>query len=293
MTYFLQQLIQGLALGSIYGLVAIGYVLIYNAWGVLNFAQGDMVMVGAFAILVAYDPKFLGLPMYLAIPVAIILCIIIGYLIELLAFRPLINASNQRRLIATIGTGIFLRNLVQQLFGGDPYHLPTIFGDKSFRIGDLVLVPQNLWNMFIGIALVVILMIFLKNTSLGKAMRATAQDREAARLMGINVRSCMSITFIMASVLGGVAGILLSPVYYIIPTLGETYGSKGFAAALLGTISSNTGSMIGGVTLGILEGMAAAYGSSTWQSAIAFLILFLVLVFKPSGIMGKKEVRKV
>lgn len=293
MNYFLQQLIQGLALGSIYGLVAIGYVLIYNAWGVLNFAQGDMVMVGAFAILVAYDPKFLGLPMYLAIPVAIILCIIIGYLIELLAFRPLINASNQRRLIATIGTGIFLRNLVQQLFGGDPYHLPTIFGDKSFRIGDLVLVPQNLWNMFIGIALVVILMIFLKNTSLGKAMRATAQDREAARLMGINVRSCMSITFIMASVLGGVAGILLSPVYYIIPTLGETYGSKGFAAALLGTISSNTGSMIGGVTLGILEGMAAAYGSSTWQSAIAFLILFLVLVFKPSGIMGKKEVRKV
>ena len=293
MTFFLQQLIQGLALGSIYGLVAIGYVLIYNAWGVLNFAQGDMVMIGAFTILVAYDPRFMGLPMWLAIPVAIIMCMIIGYIIEILAFRPLINASNQRRLIATIGIGIFLRNLVQQLFGGDPYAMPTIFGDKSFTIGNVVLVPQNLWNMFIGVALVALLMVFLKNTSLGKYMRATAQDRAAARLRGSNVRRGMSITFVMASALGGIAGILLSPVYYIIPTLGETYGSKGFAAALLGGITSDAGSMFGGITLGVLEGMAAAYGSSTWQSAIAFLVLFIMLVFKPTGIMGKKEIRKV
>ena len=111
--------------------------------------------------------------------------------------------------------------------------------------------------------------------------------------MGINVKRCMSITFIMAAALGGIAGILLSPVYYVIATLGETFGNKGFAAALLGSITSNTGSMIGGVTLGVLEGMAAGYGSSSWQSAIAFLVLFLVLVFKPSGIMGKKEIRKV
>ena len=291
MTFFLQQLIQGLALGSVYGLIAIGYVLIYNAWGVLNFSQGDMVMIGAFCILVTHS--MLGLPIYIALPLAIIMCMAIGYIIELLAFRPLIDASNQRRLIATIGIGIFIRNLVHQVFGADAYPFPTIFGDKSFKIGNLVLVPQNLWNMFIGIALVLILMIFLKKTSLGKAMRATAQDREAARLMGINVKRCMSITFIMAAALGGIAGILLSPVYYVIATLGETFGNKGFAAALLGSITSNTGSMIGGVTLGVLEGMAAGYGSSSWQSAIAFLVLFLVLVFKPSGIMGKKEIRKV
>ena len=291
MTFFLQQLIQGLALGSVYGLIAIGYVLIYNAWGVLNFSQGDMVMIGAFCILVTHS--MLGLPIYIALPLAIIMCMAIGYIIELLAFRPLIDASNQRRLIATIGIGIFIRNLVQQVFGADAYPFPTIFGDKSFKIGNLVLVPQNLWNMFIGIALVLILMIFLKKTSLGKAMRATAQDREAARLMGINVKRCMSITFIMAAALGGIAGILLSPVYYVIATLGETFGNKGFAASLLGSITSNTGSMIGGVTLGVLEGMAAGYGSSSWQSAIAFLVLFLVLVFKPSGIMGKKEIRKV
>lgn len=291
MTFFLQQLVQGLALGTIYGLIAIGYVLIYNAWGVLNFAQGDMVMVGAFAILVTN--QMLGLPLYLALPLAIIICIIVGYIIELLAFRPLINASNQRRLIATIGIGIFLRNTVQQFFGADAYPFPTIFGDKSFQIGGLILVPQNLWNMFIGIMLVLILMIFLKKTRLGKAMRATAQDREAARLMGINVTRCMSTTFIMASVLGGIAGILLSPVYNVIATMGETYGNKGFAAALLGSITSNAGSMIGGVALGVLEGMAAGYGSSSWQQAIAFLVLFLVLVVKPTGIMGKKEVEKV
>jgi len=291
MTFFLQQLIQGLALGTVYGLIAIGYVLIYNTWGVLNFAQGDMVMVGAFAILVTN--QMLGIPLYLALPLAILLCMVIGYFIELVAFRPLIDASNQRRLIATIGIGIFLRNTVQQFFGADAYHFPTIFGDKPFTIGGLILVPQNLWNMAIGIILVVGLMFFLKKTKLGKAMRATAQDREAARLMGINVKRCMSTTFIMASVLGGIAGILLSPVYDVIATMGETYGNKGFSAALLGSITSNAGSMIGGVTLGVLEGMAAAYGNASWQSAIAFLILFLVLIIKPTGILGKKEIRKV
>lgn len=292
MTIFLQQLIQGLALGTIYGLVAIGYVLVYNAWGVLNFAQGEMVMVGAFAVLVAYDPRFLGLPMYLAIPLAIVICIVVGYIVEVLAFRPLINASNQRRLIATIGTGIVLRNLIQQFFGADAYKFPTIFGDKPFKVGELTLVPQNLWNLVIGIGLLVALMLFLKNTRMGKAMRATAQDREAARLMGINVKRCMSITFIMSVVLGGIAGILLSPVYHVIASLGETFGNKGFAAALLGSITSNTGSMIGGIALGIMEGLSAMI-SSSWQSAIAFLVLFLVLVFKPSGIMGTKEERKV
>ncbi len=292
MTIFLQQLFQGLALGTIYGLVAIGSVLFYNAWGVLNFAQGEMVMVGAFAVLVAYDPRFLGLPMYLAIPLAIVICIVVGYIVEVLAFRPLINASNQRRLIATIGTGIVLRNLIQQFFGADAYKFPTIFGDRPFKVGELTLVPQNLWNLVIGIGLLVALMLFLKNTRMGKAMRATAQDREAARLMGINVKRCMSITFIMSVVLGGIAGILLSPVYHVIASLGETFGNKGFAAALLGSITSNTGSMIGGIALGIMEGLSAMI-SSSWQSAIAFLVLFLVLVFKPSGIMGTKEERKV
>ena len=291
MTFFLQQLVQGLALGSIYGLIAIGYVLIYNTWGVLNFAQGDMVMVGAFTALIAYT--YIGLPMWLAIPAAVLMCIVIGYLIELCAFRPLINAENQRRLIATIGVGIFLRNLIQIIFGADAFSFPSIFGNKAINIGGLMVVPQDIWNTVIGILLVVLLMLFLKKTRIGKAMRATAQDREAARLMGVNVRQCMSLTFVLSSASGGFAGILLSPKYFVIASLGLTFGNKGFAAALFGGIASNAGSMVGGITLGILESLAATYGSSTWQTAIAFLILFLTLVVKPSGIMGKKDIRKV
>ena len=291
MTFFLQQLVQGLALGSIYGLIAIGYVLIYNTWGVLNFAQGDMVMVGAFTALIAYT--YIGLPMWLAIPAAVLMCIVIGYLIELCAFRPLINAENQRRLIATIGVGIFLRNLIQIIFGADAFAFPSIFGNKAIDIGGLMIVPQDIWNTVIGILLVVLLMLFLKKTRIGKAMRATAQDREAARLMGVNVRQCMSLTFVLSSAIGGFAGILLSPKYFVIASLGLTFGNKGFAAALFGGIASNAGSMVGGITLGILESLAATYGSSTWQTAIAFLILFLTLIVKPSGIMGKKDIRKV
>lgn len=291
MTFFLQQLVQGLALGSIYGLIAIGYVLIYNTWGVLNFAQGDMVMVGAFTALIAYT--YIGLPMWLAIPAAVLMCIVIGYLIELCAFRPLINAENQRRLIATIGVGIFLRNLIQIIFGADAFSFPSIFGNKAINIGGLMVVPQDICNTVIGILLVVLLMLFLKKTRIGKAMRATAQDREAARLMGVNVRQCMSLTFVLSSAIGGFAGILLSPKYFVIASLGLTFGNKGFAAALFGGIASNAGSMVGGITLGVLESLAATYGSSTWQTAIAFLILFLTLVVKPSGIMGKKDIRKV
>ncbi len=291
MTFFLQQLVQGLALGSIYGLIAIGYVLIYNTWGVLNFAQGDMVMVGAFTALIAYT--YIGLPMWLAIPTAVLMCIVIGYLIELCAFRPLINAENQRRLIATIGVGIFLRNLIQIIFGADAFSFPSIFGNKAINIGGLMVVPQDIWNTVIGILLVVLLMLFLKKTRIGKAMRATAQDREAARLMGVNVRQCMSLTFVLSSAIGGFAGILLSPKYFVIASLGLTFGNKGFAAALFGGIASNAGSMVGGITLGILESLAATYGSSTWQTAIAFLVLFLTLIVKPSGIMGKKDIRKV
>ena len=209
------------------------------------------------------------------------------------AFRPLLNAENQRRLIATIGVGIFLRNLVQIIFGADAFPFPSIFGDKTMDVAGLKIVPQDIWNTLVGILLAVLLMLFLKKTRIGKAMRATAQDREAARLMGVNVRRCMSGTFILASAIGGFAGMLLAPKYFVIASLGTTFGNKGFAAALFGGISSNAGSMVGGVVLGILETLAAVYGKSTWQTAIAFIILFLVLVVKPTGLMGKKDVRKV
>ena len=190
--------------------------------------------------------------------------------------------------------GVFVAgDQLQIIFGADAFPFPSIFGDKTMDVGGLKIVPQDIWNTLVGILLVVLLMLFLKKTRIGKAMRATAQDREAARLMGVNVRRCMSGTFILASAIGGFAGMLLAPKYFVIASLGTTFGNKGFAAALFGGISSNAGSMVGGVVLGILETLAAVYGKSTWQTAIAFIILFLVLVVKPTGLMGKKDVRKV
>jgi branched-chain amino acid transport system permease protein len=283
---FQQQLIQGLAIGSVYGLIGIGYVLIWNAWGVLNFAQGEIAMIGAFSVLMIH--VWLGIPILLAFPLAILLSMAIGYFIEITSFRPLVKADNTRKLIATIGIGIFLRNLYRVIFGADPYPFPTIFGDTPFQVGKLLIIPQNIWSLAIGFGLVVLLGLFLKGTTMGKSMRATAQDREAALLMGINVKGSLSMTFILASGLGAIAGMLMAPMYFVMADMGVMMGPKGFAVAVLGGLESMTGAMIGGIVLGILESLGAAYISSAYQSAIAFFVLFIVLVFKPSGIMGSK-----
>lgn len=283
----LQQLIQGLSLGSIYGLVALGYVLIYQAWGVLNFAQGEVCAIGAFSLLVLHVE--LGMPIILAMPLAIVVSMIVGYIIEFLSFRPLENAKDMSKLIATIGVSICVRNLLRVIFGADAFAFPSIFGDKPFHVGGLILVPQNLWNTVFGFGLVILLNLFLKKTRVGKSMRATAQDKEAARLMGINVRASLTGTFVIASAIGAVAGMLLAPVYLFNANIGATIGTKGYAAAVLGGLDFASGAMVGGIILGIAECLAVAFGSSAYQSAIAYIVLFLVLILKPSGIMSKKK----
>lgn len=290
--YFLQQLIQGVSLGSIYGLVALGYVLIWQAWGVLNFAQGEMCAIGAFSLLVLHVEC--KLPIYIAFPLAIIISIAVCYLIELVAFHPLMKATDLNKLIATIGVSICLRNLLRVVFGADAYTFPTIFGDQPVNVAGLVLVPQNLWNIVFGFGLVLLLNLFLKRTRIGKAMRATAQDREAARLMGINVKGSLTGTFVIASTMGAIAGMLIAPIYLMMATMGESLGTKGFAAAVLGGIDVASGAMVGGLILGVAECLAAGFISSAYQSAIAYIILFLALILKPSGIMNrKKNVEKV
>ena len=283
----LQQLIQGLSLGSIYGLVALGYVLIYQAWGVLNFAQGEVCAIGAFSLLVLHVE--LGMPVILAMPLAIIVSMIVGYIIEFLSFRPLENAKDMSKLIATIGVSICVRNLLRVIFGADAFAFPSIFGDKPFHVGGLILVPQNLWNTVFGFGLVILLNLFLKKTRVGKSMRATAQDKEAARLMGVNVRASLTGTFVIASAIGAIAGMLLAPVYLFNANIGATIGTKGYAAAVLGGLDFASGAMVGGIILGIAECLAVAFGSSAYQSAIAYIVLFLVLILKPSGIMSKKK----
>ena len=288
--FVLQQIIQGISLGSIYGLLAIGYVMIWNAWGILNFAQGDMCMLGAFSILMMM--VWCKLPVWLAFPAAILLSVIIGYLIERTSFRPLVKSSNTSKLIATIGVGIFIRNLYRLLFGAEAYAFPTIFGDKPVEIFGLTIVPQNVWIMVVGFLLVGLLTFFLKHTLTGKAMRAVAQDRDTSRLMGINVKRSLSLTFVIASAIGAIAGMLIAPVYMVMADMGVRMGTKGYASAVLGGLDSTAGAMIGGIVLGLLEGLGAGFISSAYQSAIAFFVLFIVLIIRPSGIMGSKNIGK-
>ncbi len=283
---FFQQIIQGLAIGSVYGLIALGYVLIWNTWGILNFAQGETVTIGAFFILIFYI--WLDLPFIVAFILSVLACMLVAYIIERLAYRPIIHKQSVIRVIATIGVGIFIRNLYRFIFGADPYPFPTIFGDQPFEFAGVTIVPQNIWIMCIGFALVILLNLFLTRTYIGKAMRATSQDREAAALMGINVKQTMSLTFAFACGIGGIAGILIAPLYFVMADMGVPMGPKGFSAALLGGIDHMGGAMVGGIILGIIEALTAGYLSSQYQSAISFIVLILVLVFKPSGIMGKK-----
>ncbi len=290
--YFLQQIIQGVSLGSIYGLVALGYVLIWQAWGVLNFAQGEMCSVGAFAMMVLHLEC--NLPIYIAIPLAILISMLVGLVIELLAFRPLVKTNDTNKLIATIGVSICIRNLLRMIFGADAFAFPSIFGDKPFKIGQLIIVPQNIWNIVFGFGLVLLLTLFLKKTRMGKAMRAVAQDRETAKLMGINVRRSLTGTFVIASSMGAIAGMLIAPIYLMMASMGGSLGTKGFAAAVLGGIDFASGAMVGGLILGVAECLAAGYGSSAYQSAIAYIVLFLALVLRPGGLMNrKKHVEKV
>lgn len=283
----IQQLIQGVSLGSIYGLVALGYVLIYQAWGVLNFAQGEVCAIGTFALLVLHVEC--GVPIYLAMPLAMLVSMGIGYIIELLSFRPLEKSKDMNKLIATIGVSICVRNILRMIFGADAFSFPSIFGDKPFQIGELILVPQNLWNTVFGFGLVILLNLFLNKTRVGKAMRATAQDKEAARLMGINVRASLTGTFVIASAIGAIGGMLIAPVYLFSSSIGATIGTKGYAAAVLGGLDYASGAMVGGIILGVAECLAVVFGSSAYQSAIAYIVLFLVLILKPYGIMSKKK----
>jgi branched-chain amino acid transport system permease protein len=287
MNSLIQQLIQGLSLGSIYGLVALGYVLIYQTWRVLNFAQGDAVAIGAFMLLVTHVEC--GLPIFLAIPVSIVLSMIVGALIEWVAFRPLVNAHNTSRLIVTIGVSICIRNILRMVFGADSFRFPSYLGANPVEIGGIIIIPQNIWNMVIGFGLMFGLNLFFKKTRVGKALRATAQDREAARLMGINVRRSLSLAFVLAAAIGSVAGMLIAPVYLFNFNLGASIGTKGFAAAVLGGIDIVGGAMVGGLILGVAECLAVAFGSSSFQSAVAYIVLFLALIIKPTGIMGKKK----
>ncbi|HNU93330.1 MAG TPA: branched-chain amino acid ABC transporter permease [Bacillota bacterium] len=283
----LQQVIQGLAIGSVYGLLALGYVLMWQAWGVMDFARGDGAMVGAFYLLIF--SQFKGLNIVLAFILAVGASALTGFVVERIAYRPILGGRDINRLIATIGVGMFTRNLYRVMFGADPFPFPSVFGDNPIHVGKLIIVPQNLWITAIGFGLAYLLRLFLAKSWMGKAMRATAQDRETAALMGIKVKNSMTFTFVLATVIGGIAGMLIAPLYFVMADMGALMGIKGYASAVLGGLDSMSGAMVGGLILGLAENLAGGFISSGYQTAIAFLIMILVLIFRPQGIMGRRQ----
>src|SRR3954469_7507481 len=280
MPEFLQFAFSGLTVGAIYALVALGFTLIYNSSDVINFAQGEFVMIGGMVTVFAAAA---GVPLPLAALLAIVAAIAVGLLLNALAIEPARGASGVTLIIITIGASIFLRGLAQVLFDKQAHGLPAFSGDAPIRVLGAALLPQSLWVLGGAVAIVLALHFFLNRTVMGKAVLATAANRLAAQLVGIDTRAIMALAFGTSAAIGAVAGILITPITLTSYDVGILLALKGFTAAMLGGMGSPFGAVLGGVLLGLLEAFSAGYVSSTYKDAVAFLAIILVLFALPAG----------
>lgn len=312
---FIQQTINGLRVGSIYALVALGYTMVYGIIRLINFAHGDFIMVGGYALVLTVPLMISqGMPAWMAVTVAVLACAIVGVLVEKLAYSPVRKrGTKMSTLITAIAMSLFLENLAQALFGANPKQVKTIFGLSPIRIygsGEGLSEPPVLFTLdantvltiLIGVMVMVALYLFVKYTRNGQAMRAVSEDKNAAYLMGINVNRTISLTFAIGAGLAGVASLMYTAQYpSVTNTMGSMLGLKAFVAAVLGGIGIIPGAMLGGIVIGIVESLSKAYIAtitggvitSAFSDAIVFSILIIVLLVKPAGILGKNVGEKV
>ena len=291
MNQFFMQFINGLNIGSIYALIALGYTMVYGIAKLINFAHGDVIMVGAYISFISM--KF-GLPWWLAVIISIVVCAVLGVVMEKVAYKPLRNASRISLLITAIGISYLLQNLFQLIFGANPQPYHAFITLPALNLGGISIQANYYITFSVSVLLMILLTLFVNKTTMGKAMRAVSEDEGAAKLMGINVDTTISLTFAIGCALAAIAGILYANCYPMInPTLGSLPGIKAFIAAVLGGIGSIPGAVIGAVILGMVEAMTKAYISSQLTDTIVFAILILMLVFKPAGILGKNVKEKV
>ena len=289
---FIQQLINGLALGSVYALLALGYTMVYGIIQLVNFAHGEIYMIGAFAGF--YSATTLKLPLIPTLLVAMAVSSLAGIIIEKIAYKPLRNSPRITLLITAIGVSLLLQNSMRILVGSDPKPFPDLINAGALNIGAVQIQWKTILMFLVSALLVIVLQFIVYKTKLGKAMRAASQDIEAASLMGINVNNTISFTFALGSALAGIAGVLVAISYpSITPYIGVMPGLKSFVAAVLGGIGSIPGALVGGLLIGILETLSKAYISTSFSDAIVFGILILILLIKPSGLLGKKANVKV
>ena len=289
---FIEQLINGLRTGSIYALIAIGYTMVYGIAKMINFAHGDIIMVGAYALY--FSISVLGLPVPIALLITVIICGVLGVMIEKVAYKPLRSAPPLAVLITAIGMSFFLQSASLLIFGSTPIPFQSVIPNVNISIGPVVISNITVVTLIVTAIAMILLTLFVNKTKLGSAMRAVSEDKGAAELMGINVNSTISMTFAIGSALAAVAGVLYICQYQSMkPTLGALPGIKAFVAAVLGGIGSIPGAMIGGILLGLIESVSKAYISTELADAIVFGVLIVVLLFRPSGLLGKKKIVKV
>ena len=291
---FLSYLINGVSLGSIYAIIALGYTMVYGIAKMLNFAHGDIIMIGAYVAFFALTYFHLPLPVVVLVSVAV--CTVLGVVIERLAYKPLRQASSLSVLITAIGVSYFLQNTAQLLWSSATKVFPSVLGNESLKLfsGKLSISYLTIITILTCVVVMVCLTLFINKTKTGKAMRACSEDKGAAELMGINVDTTISITFAIGSGLAAIAAILLCLTYpSVYPTLGSMPGIKAFTAAVFGGIGSIPGALVGGLMLGIIETLSKAYISTQLSDAIVFGVLIVILLIKPAGLLGHKTSEKV
>ena len=291
---YLQYLINGISIGSVYAIIALGYTMVYGIAKMLNFAHGDVIMIGAYISFCVTN--YLGLPAWVSILAAMLVCTLLGILIEGLAYKPLRGTPSLAVLITAIGVSYFLQNVAQLIWGSAPKNFTSIVTFEPFTLfdGGLVITGEVIYTIAASVLVMIGLHLFTTKTKMGKSMRAVSEDRDAAQLMGINVNRTISTTFAIGSALAAVAGVLLcSTVPTLAPTTGSMPGIRAFTAAVFGGIGSIPGAMLGGVLLGVIETFAKAFISSQFSDAIVFGVLILVLLVKPTGLLGKVVQEKV
>jgi branched-chain amino acid transport system permease protein len=292
MTQFLQQIINGLSIGSVYALVALGYTMVYGIIKLINFAHGEIFMVGAYTAMILITT--FSLPLWLAMIISMATTALLGMIIEKVAYKPLRQSSRTAALITAIGVSFLLQNAMLLLMGARIYTFPQVFTNTTWVIQGLRINALQVMMFLTSIALMIVLQFIVLKTKLGRAMRAVAVDKDAAALMGVDVNHTISMTFALGSALAAAAGVMVG-LYYIsmTPYMGFAPGLKAFVAAVFGGIGILPGAMFGGFAIGIIETLVAGYGSTLFKDAVVYAILIVVLLVKPSGLFGKGGKEKV
>ncbi|MFD1745088.1 branched-chain amino acid ABC transporter permease [Rhizobium helianthi] len=290
MPELLQFLLSGVTVGAVYALVALGFTIIYNASDVVNFAQGEFVMLGGMVTFFAHAA---GIPLPLAALIAIVATAAVGVALNTVAIGPARRAPVVSLIIITIGASIFIRGTTQLVFDKQLHRFPAFSGDQPILIGTATILPQSLWVVAGALAVFLCLWVFFMRTLLGRAVLATANNAMAAQLVGINTRFVMTLSFAMSAAIGALAGVLVTPITLTGYDVGLAFALKGFAAAMLGGMGNPVGALVGGLVLGILEAMTAGYVSSQYKDAAAFVVILAVLFAMPQGFFGRKSLDRV